>query len=681
MPSRLEGATLHKPTPRTSYLTVASILILFAVNTYICQALFRARFIDQMGSTAGAFIAISRWIMAHWHDLSWYPQWFTGMPFFNIYQPGLHMVVAGVAQFFQLTPERAYFLVIALVYCLQPITLFWLCYRATNSRGCALAAGLAFSLISPSAFLAGTVRHELGGIWYARRYQTMIYYGESPHDVVLVLIPLVILFLYRTAGEGKRWYFPLACITIAAILLTNWPGTIGLMMAVLAYGLSRIGANSRPVWMTIGASLGIAYLLACRWVAPGSLLPIFRNAQQSDGTTFGRIHVVIVLAAGVAIFGLHLFFKRFAVDRWLRFFIIFAFISSVVALGRFWTGFNLLPQGHRWQLEMEMAIVGAIALFAWPRVLRLPPRVRIALLVLLSLGGAVQARTYRRFARHITQERPAQDTIEYRISKWLEANMPAARVFVPGSVSMWLNVFTDVPQMAGCCDPSVPSFSHRLAYYTLYSAENAGDRYIPTALVWLKAYGARVIAVTGPNSGEFFRPYAHPEAFRNALPLLWSDGDSAIYKVPTQSHSLAHVLDPVELVSRAPVNGLDTGALAAYVAALERPGSQARLEWTNLHQARIHAEVSQGQVISVQISYDPAWHAAIAGIAQRVYGDALGLLVIAPASSGACDIDLTFDQSASLRWATWAQILAVILALAWPLCGIRAISAKSSQSC
>src|SRR5579862_839564 len=113
------------------YLTIASAGFLFALNAYICRNLFAARFIDERGSTAGAFIAISRWVMHHWNDLTWYPLWFTGIPFFHVYQPGLHVVVAGAANLFHFTPGRSYFIVIALVYALQPVTFYWLCYRAT----------------------------------------------------------------------------------------------------------------------------------------------------------------------------------------------------------------------------------------------------------------------------------------------------------------------------------------------------------------------------------------------------------------------------------------------------------------------------------------------------------------------------------------------------------------------
>jgi hypothetical protein len=665
VPSRNAAASTGTSATLACALTSLCVVVLFTVNAYICQELFSAEFIRQMGSTAGAFIAISRWAMRHWHDLTWYPLWFTGMPFFGIYQPGMHLSVAWIATVFQLTPQHAYHLLNALVYCLQPVAFFWLCYRSNGSRGCAFAAGLAYSLISPSAFLTSVVRHEIGGLWFARRYQTVVYYGEGPHNLVLLLIPLAILFLHKSAAERKRWYFPLACLTMAAIILTNWPGTVGLGLALVAYALAQLGG--KLTWAALPASFLAAYLVACRWIAPAAILPILENAQQSDGTRFTRIHLFYLLGAAAALSGMHMFFERRGTDRWLRFFFYFAFVSGLVTLVKFWTGVNLLPQGHRFLLEMEMAMLGAMALLGRTIFARWPWSARVTATALFAVLAALQLHNYRQYAHAQTLPVDIQTTPEYRISKWMETHMGGSRVFVPGSVSIWMNAFTDVPQLTGCCDQGVPSFSHRLANYTLYSAENAGDNYVPIALLWLKAYGARAIAVVGPNSQEFFRPYARPEAFRGVLPELWRQGEDVIYQVPTPSRSLAHVLGPEALVSREPANGLDVSALRRYVTALELPTPDpAGFEWMNPHQARVRSQARKGQVVSVQISYNPSWRATVNGLRQPTHADALGLMVIEPACDGECDIDLVFDRAAEIRWTKWLQIVGLVLVFGWP---------------
>jgi len=67
-----------------------------------------------------------------------------------------------------------------------------------------------------------------------------------------------------------------------------------------------------------------------------------------------------------------------------------------------------------------------------------------------------------------------RQTIEYRVADWLNRNGPYTRVFAPGSMSVWLNAFTDTPQLAGCCDQSSPNFESLVAGYTVYTDQNAG---------------------------------------------------------------------------------------------------------------------------------------------------------------------------------------------------------------
>src|ERR1700722_5157943 len=128
----------------------ACAFALFGLNAYVCSRLWSAGYIDQMGSVEGSYIAISRYAMRHWGDLSWFPLWFCGMPFVRAYQPALHVTVAALATAFDLTPVRAYHLAVAFFYCLGPATLFWMCDALTGKRGYALLVGLAYSLCSPS---------------------------------------------------------------------------------------------------------------------------------------------------------------------------------------------------------------------------------------------------------------------------------------------------------------------------------------------------------------------------------------------------------------------------------------------------------------------------------------------------------------------------------------------------
>ena len=120
-----------------------------------------------------------------------------------------------------------------------------------------------------------------------------------------------------------------------------------------------------------------------------------------------------------------------------------------------------------------------------------------------------------------------------------------------------------------------------------------------------------------------------------------SEGDDVIYQVsPPRDNapqSLAHVIHPDQLVRRTPVDGLDGEPLRTYVGALEDPSlPRARFQCRNPHQAAIATD----QVLSVEVSYAPGWHATANGRPARFGSSRLGLLLVEPRSTGLCQITL-----------------------------------------
>jgi hypothetical protein len=125
--------------------------------------------------------------------------------------------------------------------------------------------------------------------------------------------------------------------------------------------------------------------------------------------------------------------------------------------------------------------------------------------------------------------------------------------------------------------------------------------------------------------------------------VLWREDDVTIYRVPQRSASLAHVMPDTAVVSR-PVT------LEPYIAALDDPSLPlATLEWQGRNHIRIRTAASPGQVISVQISYHPGWHAKVNEQARRIEEDGLGLMLIRPECNGPCDLELDYDGGWELR--------------------------------
>src|SRR5580658_1743258 len=186
--------------------TARLALILFGLNVYVCRELFHVEYLRHMGSIEGAYIGISRYALAHWRDLTWFPLWYCGVPYQNTYPPLLHLGVALVAWVRGISPAHAYHWTAALAYCLGPVTLFALVRRLSGSRFAGFAAGLIYTALSPSAWLIADIAGDMGGVFRPRRLQALVFYGEGPHVAAMTLLPLAILLVDLAARKRKGYY-------------------------------------------------------------------------------------------------------------------------------------------------------------------------------------------------------------------------------------------------------------------------------------------------------------------------------------------------------------------------------------------------------------------------------------------------------------------------------------------
>jgi hypothetical protein len=258
------------------------------------------------------------------------------------------------------------------------------------------------------------------------------------------------------------------------------------------------------------------------------------------------------------------------------------------------------------------------------------------------------------------------------MAKWFDENMQGRRVFAPGNVSLWMNMFSDVPQVQGCCDQGTPSQEYRIANYAIYTGENAGARDAEFSIIWLKAYGAAAIGVTGPESTEFFKPYWHPRKFDGVLPELWHDGDNAVYGIPRPSYSLAHVVPKSAIVSTAPENGLIVEPLQPLVKALDEAKPPfATFRWLNQHEAEIEAITGPQDVVFLQVTYARGWRATEGAANLAITPDALGMMAVEPAHSGANKIHLVYDGGRAAVWTRLGQIIGFVVLSIWTITALR----------
>ncbi len=619
-------------------------------------------------------MSISLWASRHWSDLTWFPLWFTGMPFHQVYQPGFHLTVAGISTLLHWPIPKSYHFTAAVMYVLGPVFLFLLLAK-TGSRGPALLAALVFSLTSPSSMLSPAIAADTAGMFDPRRLQILVAYGEGPHLAALTLLPLAILFLHRSITDRRPLFFPLAIIALGSIVITNWPGTVALAFAVAAYLLSRLGQRPPISWLAFVGICASAYLLICPWVPPSLVAFVRRAAAYSDSPTPIRGQLIGLLCVSLAIAVLHVVFLRLRSDPWLRFFAYFTLITGAPMFGNLWFQARLLPQPTRWQMDFEMAFAGlsGYLLFAlYKRIGNRSLRIAAAAAAALVILCVVQLRTYTRFATREIRSTDITKTVEYRMAKVFEQHFGEQRVFAPGNVAYWLNMFTDVPQVTGCCAQSVPTAEHHIATFVIYSGMGTGDRDADISILWLKAYGASAVGVTGPKSSEPYKPFAHPEKFEGVLPAVWREGDDAVYAIPRRSASPAQVIKASDVIMRAPVNGLDIEPIEPYVKALDNPQLPlAEFHWTNNHEALIRTDIAADQLLSVQMMFDSGWHASVNSSSRPIRSDALGMMVIEPRCSGPCVVQLVYDPSEESRFTRLAMIIVVIGMVGWSLFFLR----------
>ena len=648
-------------------------LAILVLNALIARKSFSEEYPAYLSSIEGTFIAIARQIAAHPRDLFWFPFWDCGLPFQNTYLPLLPSIVGAFSRLSGHSAALSYHQVTAAFFCCSGVGVLLLAWFTTRSESGSVAAALAYSLVSPSAFLIPAIRNDLGSVWRLRRLHVLVFYGEGPPTASMALLPLAILFLYLALTRKNHWIRIAAGALAGFTVLANAFGGTLIGMATLCLLCS---INTERIWRNL-ALLSVIGLLACCWISPLFPPSVFAAIRMNSPTVGGDFRPTMRTFAGAAILAigfivLLILLKALRTKPELRFFALFAFLTSgIVLLGRF-ARMYVLPQPDRYHIAMDMALCLVIALSIPHATRRIPRRVAGVLLALLVLAAAVQARQQIRYGRSLTQSVAIETTAPYKIAKFADAHLNGQRIFVGGAYGSFFNDFTDTPQMTGGHEPMQLNFLMRSVPYQIYSGSGAGPAEGEVAVLWLKAFGTHAISVPGPASQEYYKPFVNPAKFGGILPVLWREGGDTIYGVPMKSPSLAHVVPSAALVRTMPTNGIDLDQVKVYVSALEDPGlPEATWSWTSRHSGVIHANLARGQLVSLQETYTPGWRATLNGAPREVRADGLGLIAIEPQCEGDCTLTLSYDGGAEWRNTCLASAAVTLLALVLILADIR----------
>jgi hypothetical protein len=646
---------------RTQSLLLAALL--FLLNAYVCRGLFGIEYLRQMGSIECLYIGLSRYMLANWRDLSWFPLWYAGIPAQNTYPPLMPWIVSLVALLRGISTAHAYHWATALLYCLGPVTLFALALRLSGSPRAAFLAGVLYSSLSPSEWLMPAIGRATGQ-FHPERLTALVQYGEGPHITALTLIPLAILLLDLALERRRAPYFALAALSFAAVALTNWIGALALALGVVAYILakhipSKLWARDFGFLVLLALT---AYGLASPWIPPSTIATV-QTGSKFVGGDYSHTGTELVRWAPVAL--LILLILKFLLQRapaYLQFAVFFAFLTALAPMAVTWANVAIIPQPERYHLEMELALALLAGFLLDAGLRRLPDRPGLIATLALMLALVWPVKSYRRYARDgLIQTIDITTTSEWRTAQWLNQHWNGGRVTLPGSSSFWLTAFSDTPEIDGAFAESVTIPVYSMARYEVGTGIAAGSRAAEIAILWFKALGVQAVAVSGPGSTEVYRDFRNPAEFEGVLQPLWRDRGDVLYSVGA-SASLAHVVAASDLVTRTPINGIDVDPLRPYVAALENPSyPAASFDWTSLHSGKIQANPPPNSVVSIQISWSAGWHARINGRTVPVLKDGLGFMYLVPNTAGPAAISIDYDGGVEMMVAHW--ISSVTLAL------------------
>ena len=302
------------------------------------------------------------------------------------------------------------------------------------------------------------------------------------------------------------------------------------------------------------------------------------NAFGAIDLAIGGVAVVLAFGGGLpvrlaigfaalSVFLLLVGFTRRLGSEIERFAIYLAYWLCLISLGFFQFHFTLVPQGNRYQLELELAVCVLFGVVAG----RIPRRGLWALSAVVLLAGTHQTKIIRRFARSLIVPVEMTQTIQYKTCMWLDKNLPGQRTMVSGDMEFICNIFSNNPQLSGGHEPSAPNWMQKVAVYSIYTGTPTAAGSAENSILWLKAFATKAMTVPGPKSREFYHPVQFPNRFEGVLPVLWHDEDDTIFAVPQKSTSLARVVSKSDIVASAPIHGLDVEPMKQFGLALGDP--------------------------------------------------------------------------------------------------------------
>jgi hypothetical protein len=641
--------------PRKTALIAAG---LFVLNVAVNAPLFLPGEHKYRESSEGGYASMARFLSEYPNPFGWNPWQYKGLPTHDWYLPLVPYTSAVAIKILPfLRPEHVYRLVVVTCVCLGPATMFLLILEFVRSRRWALGGALVYMFLSASYLLFPAIKADQGITYVPWRIQVLVKYGEGPHSVGLVLLPLALIACWRAALGRRFAQLALAAAALSAVALTNWVAALGLAWCCLMMLLAGPASSSETGFLgrRILMACLLAYLLACFWLTPEYIATNFLNwPVDSSGFPAGILkfqYLAILIAVPAAIA---------AVFRWWpgRYYLCYVLLclagfTWVVAV-HYWFHVDVIPEANRYAAEFEFFFFAAVTEIF--RLLTTSGHRALRGVALLSAALAApyfsSLHPWEYLTRTWVQLRPAPrfTTIEYQVSQRLADLRPRGRVFVTGGTRLRLNSWFPLHQSGGTFEAGL---RNRGAADMMLQIQNGPERPREArgndALNMLRASGVEYAVIHFPGSREHWHEVVDPELVVSKLETVWRQGEDGIYRVPFTS--LANFVLPTELPVTKPV-ARNAGTLESYVRAMDEPGRPPmEADWKDNNHLELRTpQVHEGQLITVRVSHHPGWTATQDGEPIAVRSDAMGNILLEPrVTSGQSLFQLSYRPS-------WQQV-------------------------
>ena len=331
----------------------------------------------------------------------------------------------------------------------------------------------------------------------------------------------------------------------------------------------------------------------------------------------------------------------------------FGWFATAIYLG----GYDTIPESRRYAIEFELFLAMTLV-----EAIRLGTRhgngtVRLCAMgtaVVLLLAGTPQMWAYLHQGWDEWRPAPREDSIEYRLARWMTEHPPEGRVFASGGLRFRMNSWFDLAQVGGGSETGLQNRTPWDLAYRIRTAHGGEDS--AATLAMLRAMDTQYVAIHGPRSREYYRDFVKPDRVSGTLAAVYREEDDTVYGFPPRP--MAFLLNPGEAPGKDPAEHPE--GLAGYVAAMDdgaRP--EMRVVWRDPNTVEIAGPVEAGKLVAVNMNSDAGWHATEDGREIPIATDNLGFMELGATPSAGAHIELRYRVGAEPR------IFAAVSGLAW----------------